>query len=88
MISGAEWSELRRLHYDDGLPIKVIARKTGRARNTVRAALRSDQPPVYVRTRRTTPTALSSSPDPLAAEDPTASGVRTPLHPALSEMSR
>jgi transposase len=34
------------------LPIKEIARKLGLARNTVRAALRSDRPPKYQRPPR------------------------------------
>jgi transposase len=33
----------------DGVSIKEIARRTGLARNTVRAALRSSKPPSYER---------------------------------------
>lgn len=44
-----DWAEIRRLHRAEGVPIKEIARRLGLARNTVRAALRSDQPPKYQR---------------------------------------
>lgn len=47
-----DWAEIRRLHRAEGLPIKEIARQMGLARNTVRAALRSDRPPVYQRPAR------------------------------------
>src|SRR3954452_6088222 len=40
-----EWAEVRRLHRAERVPIKEIARRLGLARNTVRAALRSDAPP-------------------------------------------
>jgi transposase len=41
------WAELRREHFVRGVSIKELARRTGLARNTVRAALRSDRPPVF-----------------------------------------
>src|SRR3954447_9024539 len=44
-----DWAEVRRLHRSEGLGIKAIARHTGLARNTVRAALAADTPPRYVR---------------------------------------
>jgi transposase len=44
-----EWAEIRRLHRAEGLSIKAIARKLHLARNTVRGAVRSTQPPRYVR---------------------------------------
>ena len=47
-----DWAEIRRLHRAEGVPIKEIARRLGVARNTVRAALRSDGPPKYERARR------------------------------------
>lgn len=47
-----EWAEIRRLHRAEGVPIKEIARRLGVARNTVRAALASDQPPKYERKPR------------------------------------
>ena len=40
-----DWAEIRRLHRAEGLGIKTIARRLGLARNTVRAALRSETPP-------------------------------------------
>jgi transposase len=44
-----EWAEVRRLGKSEGLSIKAIARETGLARNTVRAALAAEEPPKYVR---------------------------------------
>ena len=46
------WAEIRRLHLAEGIPIKQIARELGLARNTVREAVRSAEPPSYVRRRR------------------------------------
>jgi hypothetical protein len=45
-----QWAEVRRMHLVEKVPIKEIARRTGLARNTVRAALRSERPPHYERT--------------------------------------
>ncbi|MEW6155535.1 MAG: helix-turn-helix domain-containing protein [Actinomycetota bacterium] len=45
-----EWAEIRRLHRGEGMGIKAIARHLGIARSTVKAALRSTQPPAYQRT--------------------------------------
>jgi len=47
-----DWAEIRRLHRAEGLSIKEITRRLGLARNTVRAALRSDTPPVFDRKPR------------------------------------
>lgn len=47
-----DWAEIRRLHRAEGVPIKEIARRMGIARNTVRAALKSDGPPKYQRASR------------------------------------
>lgn len=44
-----DWAEIRRLHRAEGVPIKAIARRLGVARNTVRSALASDEPPKYQR---------------------------------------
>jgi transposase len=44
-----DWAEIRRLHRAEKLGVKTIARRLGVARNTVRAALRSDSPPKYER---------------------------------------
>jgi transposase len=52
VICVEDWAEIRRLHRAEGLGIKTIARRFGVARNTVRAALRSDAPPSYVRLRK------------------------------------
>ncbi len=49
MINVEDWAEIRRLHRAEGMGIKAIARRLGVARNTVRTALRSDQPPRYER---------------------------------------
>ena len=38
------WAEIRRLHRVEGLPIKVISRRLGISRNTVKRALASDEP--------------------------------------------
>jgi transposase len=41
------WAELRREHFVRGVPIKELVRRTGLARNTIKRALRSEQPPVF-----------------------------------------
>ena len=51
MLSVEDWAEIRRLSRSEKLSIKEIARQVGVARNTVRAALRSDEPPTYRRER-------------------------------------
>ena len=72
-----QWAELRRQHFVGGKSIKQLARETGLSRNTVRAALRSKQPPVYRRAP------AGSVLDPfkdeihrLLREDPALTGVR------------
>jgi transposase len=52
MLSVEDWAEIRRLHRAEGLPIKVIARVLGISKNTVKAALASEQPPKYQRPQR------------------------------------
>jgi transposase len=52
VISVEDWAEIRRLHRAEGLPIKEVARQLGLARNTVRAALRSERTPSYQRPAR------------------------------------
>lgn len=52
MLNVEEWAEIRRFHFSEGMGIKRIAREVGVARNTVRAALRSQRPPQYVREAR------------------------------------
>jgi hypothetical protein len=41
------WAKLRREHFVRGVSIKELVRRTGLARNTIRAALRSDAPPAF-----------------------------------------
>ncbi|MCA1681309.1 MAG: hypothetical protein LC777_21370, partial [Actinobacteria bacterium] len=73
-----EWAEIRAMKAVGGLSIKEIARRTGHSRNTIRAALRSPEPPRYgPRPRR------PSKVDPfvvaiceLLEGEPTLSGVR------------
>ncbi len=52
MVRVEQWAEIRRIYFVKGLSIKEIARRTGRDRNTIRKALRSDRPPRYVRASR------------------------------------
>jgi len=52
LLGVQQWAEIRRLHLVEGVAIKEIARRTGLARNTVRAALRSAEPPGYRRAAR------------------------------------
>ena|SRR5215207_4345630 len=52
MINVDEWAEIRRLHFAEGMGIKAIGRRLGVARNTVRSAIRSSDPPRYERPRR------------------------------------
>jgi transposase len=52
VIDVEDWAEIRRLHRAEGMKIKAIARRLGLARNTVRDALRSDEPPRYERAPR------------------------------------
>ena len=71
------WAELRREHFVRGVPIKELVRRTGLSRNTVRAALRSDEPPVFRVPER--PSKLDPFKDEihrLLKDDPRLSGVR------------
>ena len=49
MVGVERWAELRRLHFVGGVSIRELQRRTGLGRNTIRRALRRDQPPGYVR---------------------------------------
>ncbi|WP_189244238.1 IS21 family transposase [Planobispora rosea] len=49
MLKVEDWAEIRRLHRAEGLAIRAIARRLGIARNTVRKALASHEPPRYMR---------------------------------------
>ena len=60
MLGVEQWAEIRRMHLVEQVPIKEIVRRTGLARNTVRAALRSKAPPRYERQGR--PSKLAGGP--------------------------
>ncbi len=47
MLDVERWAELRREHFVRGVSIKELERRTGLARNTIRAALRSEVPPTF-----------------------------------------
>ena len=49
MLGVEDWAEIRRLGVSERWSIKRICRERGFARNTVRAALRSERPPGYAR---------------------------------------
>ena len=74
------WSggpSLRREHFVRGVPIKELVRRTGLSRNTIRAALRSEEPPVFRVPER--PSKLDPFKDEihrLLRDDPKLSGVR------------
>jgi transposase len=71
------WAELRREHFVRGVSINELVRRTGLARNTIRAALRSERPPVYE--RAVGPSKLDSFKDEihrLLERDPRLPGVR------------
>ena len=52
MVGVEQWAEIRRMRFVAGLSIKEIVRRTGRDRNTIRRALRSEEPPRYERRPR------------------------------------
>jgi transposase len=71
------WAELRREHFVRGVSIKELQRRTGLARNTIRAALRSDGPPGFRAPER--PSKLDPFKDEihqLLRDDPGLPGVR------------
>ncbi len=47
MVEVERWAELRREHFVRGVSIKELMRRTGLARNTIRVALRSSEPPGF-----------------------------------------
>ena len=49
MVGVEQWAEIRRLHFVRGLSMREIHRRTGLHRDTIRRAIRSDEPPVYRR---------------------------------------
>ena len=77
MLDVERWAELRREHFVRGVPIKELVRRTGLARNTIRTALRSDQPPAFSVAER--PSKLDQFKDEihrLLKDDPKLPGVR------------
>jgi transposase len=52
VLNVEDWAEIRRLHRAESVPIKVIARRLGISKNTVRKALVSEGPPRYQRVPR------------------------------------
>ncbi len=52
MVRVEQWAEIRRMHFVGGVSIREIVRRTGRDRNTIRKALRSERPPRYARPQR------------------------------------
>jgi transposase len=49
MVGVEQWAEIRRAHFVEGVGIRALARRTGLDRQTIRRALRSDEPPRYER---------------------------------------
>jgi transposase len=49
VVGVEQWAEIRRLHFVRGLSAREIHRRTGLHRDTIRRALKSDEPPVYRR---------------------------------------
>ncbi len=77
MLDVERWAELRREHFVRGVGIKELARRYGIDRNTVRRAIRSQEPPRYQRV----PAASKLDPfkdeiHELLREDPRLPGVR------------
>jgi transposase len=62
LVGVEQWAELRREHFVRGVSIKELARPSGMSRNTIRAALRSPDPPRYRRE------SVGSKLDPFKAE--------------------
>lgn len=52
MITTEDWTEIRRLHRSENVPIKEISRRLRISRKRVWAALASDRPPRYKRSAR------------------------------------
>ncbi len=77
MLDVERWAELRREHFVRGVSINELVRRTGLARNTIRAALRSEMPPAFRCPER--PSKLDSFKDEihrLLKDDPRLPGVR------------
>jgi transposase-like protein len=52
VLNVERWAELRREHFVRGVSIKELARRHSIDRNTVRRALRTDEPSRYERASR------------------------------------
>jgi transposase len=52
VVGVEQWAEIRRMYFVGRLSINEIVRRTGLSRNTIRRALRSDEPPRYRRPPR------------------------------------
>ena len=77
MLDVEQWAELRREHFVRGVAIKELVRRTGLSRNTIKRALRSDEPPAFKCPER--PSKLDPFKDEihrLLKEDPKLPGVR------------
>lgn len=71
------WAELRREHFVRGVAIKELVRRSGLSRNTIRVALRSEEPPAFSVPQR--PSKLDPFKDEihrLLKDDPRLTGVR------------
>jgi transposase len=51
VLTVEDWAEIRRLHFGEGLGKQTIAKRLGIARNTVKDAIKSNDPPAYRRRR-------------------------------------
>ncbi len=77
MLDVERWAELRREHFVRGVSIEELVTRTGLSRGTVRAALRSEQPPAFRILER--PSRLDPFTDEIhrfLGDDPRAFGVR------------
>ena len=52
VITVEEWALVRRLHLNEGMSQREIAKQVGMARNTVAKAIASEKPPKYERPDR------------------------------------
>jgi hypothetical protein len=52
VLTVEDWAEIRRLHFAERLGKQTIAKRLGVARNTVKDAIKRNDPPAYRRPRR------------------------------------
>ncbi len=77
MVDVEQWALLRREHFVAGKSIKRLVRETGLSKNTIRRALRSEQPPSYRRSpRQSVLEPFKPEIHRLLGEDPRLPGVR------------